>query len=158
MYTALDLYVYIPYSMFNNKHLVSIYHLTVDFPYPFLSTPTTSPLVTTTQSTHFSVSTQLFCSFMLFFCFYFFLTPLMGKIIWHLSSPSDLFISLSIIPSRSIHVATSRKISSFCGRVVFHYICVYIFIFTFMYTFMYILHLSLCLYILHLYPFIYDMY
>ena len=48
----------------------------------------------------------------------------MSKIVWHLSF-SDWLISLSITPSRSIHVVTNGKILLFYGSVIFR--CMYIY-------------------------------
>ena len=60
-----------------------------------------------------------FCFVMLVHLIFFFLIPCISKIIWYLCF-SVWFISLSIIPSRSMHVVTNGKISLFYGWVMFH--------------------------------------
>ena len=87
--------------MLATKNLVSISHHIVH--YPFHPSPQTLPLVTTT------VSLVSMCSFVFFLLIYF---PHMSEIIWHLIF-SIWVIWLSIIPSRSIHVVSNGKISSF---------------------------------------------
>lgn len=59
-----------------------------------------------------------FCLFVHLFCF--------SDSIYNLNHTVFLFwlISLSIIPSRSIHIITNGKILSFDDRVIFHYIYV----------------------------------
>ena len=53
----------------------------------------------------------------------------MSEIVWELSF-SVWFISLSIIPCRSIHVVANRKLFSFHGWVIFRYIYIYTHIYT----------------------------
>ena len=91
---------------------VSVTHLHCDFvllcpliPFPvphYTTLPNPSPLETTSP---FSVFISLlFCSILL--CFY---SPQISEIIWYLSF-STWLISLSIIPSRSIHVVANGTI------------------------------------------------
>ena len=98
----------------STKNLVSIPHRMVDPLYPRCPPLTPSSLVTTTL---FSVTTCLFlfgllCSFIFGFSLFAVYIQCMSVIIRYLTF-SAWPISLSIVPSRPIHVVPNGKISSF---------------------------------------------
>ena len=114
------------YSVLTTKNSVSIPHHTVDHLYqfhPHLPHPAPiSPLLTTTLVSVSCVWWVRLGLFIYLFCL-FFCIPHKSKIIWYFSF-SIWLTSLSIIPSRSIHVVVANgKILPLYGQVIFH--CIY---------------------------------
>ena len=89
----------------------------INFSHLFHSSPYT-PFLAITCLLSVSMNLFLFC-YVSSFDFFFFYIPCISKIIWYLCF-SVWFISLNIIPSRSMHVVTKGKISLFYGWVMFH--------------------------------------
>ena len=126
-------------------YLTSLFSVTIegDSLYPFLS-----PLCHFLLGNHYSI----FCIYGFIFVWFslliylvlFFYILQMSVIIQFLSF-SIWVISLRILPSRSIHVVTNGKISSFYGWIVFDYI--YIYISHLLYPFIHWWALSLIIYL-----------
>ena len=112
MWTTLYCYLCKPYSMLTTTSLLSIYHHRVDLLYPIHPSPCHSP-----SDNHHSVACVYMFVFVwfdhLFFCLFLFIfnIPHTSEIIQYLSF-SVWLISLSIIPSRFIHVVKKCWLNS----------------------------------------------